>query len=438
MLKLRDFIHLEQVDTLVKQLVMDEPGLILLAGIEARLAVSQNAEAFTPSGLSALFNILMQEILLAHPELQAVVISQERSLARVPRQFNRRVRPLLVESPHTYTEQIDIAAFQRPGLIVIDQLTTENAQAAFRAAQNGLRVLAQMDTVVRGTAVARLLIDFGISLKQLSALRWVLTNQRMAALCSHCKQPLKPEPAQFERLCARYPHLRHVIESWVNAVEPVHFHQAVGCEHCHGTGYQGDLAIFDLFRNDRQKSEFFSQKSLLSLEEYALRLAAQGQLDLYDLLNLEEDHLRRTYHLLTSSERALTESNTALNRKLLELEASNRVLIQRTEALMTLQDLGQAFISSTSLNELAERISRRAGELCGADRVALYLHRAVSGGSDRAEVLAVRGWSSSLVGQQLDPDEVFAPGGEGKMSRYNQPPPGFKMELENNKPEGRK
>ena len=40
---------------------------------------------------------------------------------------------------------------------------------------------------------------------------------------------------------------------------------------------------------------------------------------------------------------------------------------------MSLQDLGQALITSTDLNELASRICRRAGELCGADRVALTL-----------------------------------------------------------------
>ncbi len=64
MLKLRDFLHLPQLDDLVRQLVTDESGMVVLAGIEARTAAADSADTIMPSGLSAIFNILLQEILL--------------------------------------------------------------------------------------------------------------------------------------------------------------------------------------------------------------------------------------------------------------------------------------------------------------------------------------------------------------------------------------
>ncbi len=433
MLKLRDFLHLPQLDSLVSQMVADESGLVVLAGIEARQVTADVPGAMTASGLSAIFNILMQEILMARPLAQAVIIAEERSLAKVPRQFTRRVRLLQVDTPEAYTQQIDIAARQRPGLLVIEHLTRDSAAAAFRAAQSGVRVLAQLDSVLRGPSVAHQILEMGVSRDQLSALQWVLTNQRMSVLCARCKHAVEAGSEPFDRLRGRYPHLGAVLDDLVGGgtagarparKQPARFFRAGTCEKCHGTGYEGDIAVFDIFRNDPQQPDFFTQRSLLSLEEYALHLAADGELDLDDLLDLESHHLRRTYQLLAASERKLTETNTALNRKLFELEASNRVLVQRTEVLMSLQDLGQALISSTGLNELASRICRRAGELCGADRVALYFRGSIEAETSTAEILALRGWDASFVGQRLDVRHLFDPQEAPRITRFMQAPPG--------------
>lgn len=72
------------------------------------------------------------------------------------------------------------------------------------------------------------------------------------------------------------------------------------------------------------------------------------------------------------SEHALSDTNTRLSQKLAELEAANRVLQHRTEAMISLQDISQQLISSASLDDLARRVCRRATELCGAERAILY------------------------------------------------------------------
>jgi serine phosphatase RsbU (regulator of sigma subunit) len=460
MLKLRDFLHLPQLDALIDQLIQDGPGLILLAGIDSRAPGTARAyppaapaadtpraaslETIPASGLSALFSILIQEILLARPQANAIVVAQERELARVPRQLKRRVGLFPVEGELTYPHQIELARKQRPGLLVIDHLTEENAPYIFRAAASGLRVLTQYDTVLRGAAIAQEMLNLNISREQVTHLRWILTAQRMQALCPHCKESLAVSADLTGRLIRRYPHLQAILEK-IARVEPPEnprlvtratggFFRATGCERCRGSGYQGDLAVFDLFRNDPGAGAAFDQASLLSLEEYALHLAAEGQLALEDLLNLETNHLRRTYQMLTASERALTTANSALSRKLLELQASNRVLLQRTEVLMSLEDLGKALISSSSLKELAARVCRRASDLTGANRIVLYLRRILnvetpdgqpSGpAQETAEILAVHGWEVPPGGQIVPPAQVFGAENQAKVTHFLKTPPG--------------
>ncbi len=442
-LRLRDFLHLPQLDTLVSQLISEDSGLILLAGIESRLSSSENGvstgtgnlEMIVPSGLSALFSILIQEILLEKPDIDAMVVAKEREFLRVPTRLKRRLSYLPVDEEHPFPHQIEMAAKQRPGILVIDHLDVETAPQAFNAAGNGLCVITQFDTVLHGSAILSQMVDLGIPRGQVKNLRWVLTVQRMPVLCPHCKKAIHLAADLAEKLSNRYPHLRNLInkfgeptnireDSGGETTQPGFF-EAQGCEYCHGSGYQGDLSVFDIYRNQPGVDGMTAQLSLLSLEEYALQLAREGQLDLNDLLNLESNHLRRIYHMLTTSERSLQTTNSELTRKLIELEAANRVLLQRTEVLMSLEDMGKALISSSSLNDLALRVCRRASELCGADRVVLYLRRLLEGNKETAEILAVSGWEGSCKGEQVSAALVFGPEVlNNKVSRFSKVPPG--------------
>jgi sigma-B regulation protein RsbU (phosphoserine phosphatase) len=156
------------------------------------------------------------------------------------------------------------------------------------------------------------------------------------------------------------------------------------------------------------------------LEEYVLGLAMLGHLSLDDVFRLEADRFRRTYNLFTANERALADANAALKRKLAEIEAANRVLQQRTEALISLHDIGQALITTADLDDLAARVCRRARDLCGADRAILYFLRS----TDTAEVLAVGGWDPALLHRQLDAEQVFDVHADVKPRSFRQWPPG--------------
>jgi serine phosphatase RsbU (regulator of sigma subunit) len=400
-LTLKDFYHLPQLDTVVEQLVADGPGLIVVAGLDPRpLAWSAGSEGFLPSGRSAIFRILMREMLAAQRSARAIVVADSKDAVRVPRQLKRRVEWSLVEPHGDYVESIADAVRHQPELLVVARLCPETAPAALEAAQNGLRVLSQMDTIFRGAEVAQALLDIGVSRERLGGLRWVVAVQRLATLCPRCKEPMQPEPTQWSEWKSRYPDLLDRCPDLLEGPGATFF-QATGCPDCGHTGRHGEVAVFDVFHANTPAPQ--GQHSLLPLEEYVLRLAAAGHLPLDDLLNLEPHQLRRTYHLLTASERALNEAKGTLERKLLELEASNRVLQQRTAALISLQDIGQALLTAVRLGELAERVCRHSHHLCGADRAILYYLRS----PDTAEVLAVSGWDPARVPHHLSASLVF-------------------------------
>jgi serine phosphatase RsbU (regulator of sigma subunit) len=415
-LELKDFFHLPQVDALMEQIVADGPGLVVVAGLDPRpLAAPAGAGGFLPSGRSTIFRILMRQILTAHGRARAVVVAETKDAVRIPNQLRRQVEFSLVKPPFTYADQI--ATQGRAEFLVIDRLSNASAPAALEAAQKGLHVLSQIDTVFSGADIARHLLDLGVPRASLAGLTWVVAVQRLAALCSTCKQPEQPDPSRLAELRRRYPSL---------ALDGPFF-RAGSCADCNYTGRKGDVAAFDIFRAPPGPADLMEQPSLLSLEEYVLHLSALGYIPLGDAVRLDADQLRRTYSLLAASEHALAEANVELSRKLTELEAANQVLRQRTDALISLQNIGLALITSTDLAELAGRICRYTHDLCGADRAILYILRP----EGHAEVLAVNGWEPELVHRHLDAMAVFgAEAGEPieagpEPAPYNAWPPGI-------------
>jgi serine phosphatase RsbU (regulator of sigma subunit) len=93
------------------------------------------------------------------------------------------------------------------------------------------------------------------------------------------------------------------------------------------------------------------------------------------------------------------------------------VLERRTAALLSLQTIGQALISSNDLGDLAGRVCRHVGELCGAERCALYLLNDDGG----AAIIAVSGWDAGYLGVQVDGAALRADSSEPS-SHHGWPP----------------
>lgn len=416
MFSLRDFYHLPQMEALVGQILATGQGLVLVAGLDNRPRTSGDpSQGFLPSGRATTFRLLIDEFMTAQPSASAIVVSEDKDAVRIPRQFRKRMQLSLVGQSDSFSESITLAARHRPGLLVVDRLDGSTASPALAAANGGLRVIAQLDTVFRGAAVARHLLDLGVSPVQLEALAWTLAVHRLPRLCPHCKGPDVHAASKIDALLRRYARLEPLLAAETS------FMQAEGCEHCQLSGRQGDVAVFDVFQATGDPASLFDTPSLLAMEAYALQLAGLGFLSLDDCLDFDSEQLRRTFNLFVESEQALKKTNVALQRKLLELQSANRVLQQRTEALISLENINQALISSTDLDHLADQVCRRSRDLCGADRAMLFYQR----NPGEVEVLATLGWASGLLHKRLAAGSVFAPANGTEPVAYNGLPAGL-------------
>ncbi|RPJ02423.1 MAG: GAF domain-containing protein, partial [Chloroflexi bacterium] len=421
MLKLGDFFHLPQVDEYFEKLVADRSGLVVIAGFDPRVTTAE--AGFLPSGHTTIFRILMREIWASRPTSHSVVITGDSAAIRVPREFRQQVEIMPVQPPYTYASRIEEAVRRHPDCMVIDRLITDNIPAALQAAQSGIRVLSLLDTVFRGSDVVHYLLDLGAAADLLNGLAWVITVQRLPALCPHCKHPIALLPDHHKRLRARFEDFDEILVA--SGADAAGFFQPGACEHCEQTGRQGDVMILDVFHADRESGTgLFEQASVFPADKYVLHMAQHGYLSLQDMIHFESDQFRRTYNLFIANERALRETNATLERKVVELETAYHVLQQRTGALFSLQEMGQALISSSDLDDLAAQACRHARELCGADRAILYYVRS----DDQTEVLAVGGWDPALMHRVLDTESLFSIGAESESRPYNRLPPGLPLD----------
>jgi sigma-B regulation protein RsbU (phosphoserine phosphatase) len=407
MLSLRDFFHLPQVDPIIDQLTHDVPGLVIVAGMDSRLHA--DPASFTPSGRGGIFRILVRQILESNAGLKATVVAMKRGFFRVPRNLYRRVGFEIVRSPQDYTECIRAVTQLQTGLVVVDQFIPENAGVILEAAQSGCRLISQMDTIFRGEELLRALLEWGIPRGRFGGLQWVVAMQRIPMLCE-CKVPVLPEDDLIDAIQRRYPTLE---------IDPESTYYVPGsCGNCGHTGRRNEITAFDFFRADPGDS--FTQPSLLPLEAYMLGLAQHGHIPLSDLLRIEKDQLHRTYQILSASERVLADTRTTLERKVVELEAANRVLRNRTQELVSLQEIGQTLIGTSTLRDLARQVCHQASTLCGADRTIFYFLR----DEDNAEVLATHGWAPGRVPQRVQAHLICDPDAGPTPGIFNGWPPG--------------
>ncbi len=370
MFDLNSIVHLAPLDALFEQLVNDRPGMILVAGADSRGISEGNGARMLASGRGLVFRILLQKLLEAHPAKTGMIYTSGEPF-KPPRDMKNRLQS--IKGAPTSTSA---ALRGKAGLMALDLLSPETMEAAAQAALKGTRVLAQVDTVRRGPGVARRLAALGMNLSQMSGLTWVISVLRAPALCPHCRQ--------------------------VSPVEGKTWYQPGGCSRCGFTGRSGEVMVFDVFRNAPEFGNPLMQRSMLPASEYALGLAEEGYLALEDAFDLDTMLLQEAYEVLTEEEQALQLGNRAMQSKMLEMEVANRILVQRTEALVSLQQINETLISLASVDEIARRVCRFARDLCGAERVVVYLRHS----RQQARVLAVLGWDGAEVGELVDAREL--------------------------------
>ncbi|MBI5867498.1 MAG: Flp pilus assembly complex ATPase component TadA [candidate division Zixibacteria bacterium] len=125
---------------------------------------------------------------------------------------------------------------QNPDIIMVGEVRdVTTAQIAVRAAMTGHLVLSTIHTIDAAAAAHRL-IDMGTEhFLVATALRSVVAQRLVRRLCKECSTAIEPSQAIRDQL-------------GFDVLEDVGtWKRAVGCRHCRGTGYAGQIGVYEMF-----------------------------------------------------------------------------------------------------------------------------------------------------------------------------------------------
>ncbi len=176
---------------------------------------------------------------------------------------------------------------QDPDIIMVGEIRDrETADIAIQASLTGHLVFSTLHTNDAPSAFTRL-IDMEVEPFLISStVIGVLAQRLVRKLCVHCREPYRPDPSILRELGLDSNEYRDHL-----------FYQAVGCERCAHTGYQGRTGIFELLIvDDDIRRAVVNRQDASVLKKIA---AAAG------MLTLREDGAMKAVKGITSPDEVL-------------------------------------------------------------------------------------------------------------------------------------
>ena len=184
----------------------------------------------------------------------------------------------------TFAKSLRSILRQDPDVICVGEIRDEEtAEIALRASQTGHLVFATVHSYSNESALVRLL-DLGVTAVLISSgLDLIISQRLLRQLCTHCKKPAQLTQSQIDDFRRRRINYKDLFRS-------------EGCNRCHGTGYRGRTAIFDMLVVDNElKASIVSSDSWITDlrkagdEEGKSKLRKQGlKMVLSGVTSLEE------------------------------------------------------------------------------------------------------------------------------------------------------
>jgi type II secretory ATPase GspE/PulE/Tfp pilus assembly ATPase PilB-like protein len=150
---------------------------------------------------------------------------------------------------------------QDPDVILVGEIRDgETAKIAMQAAQTGHLVLSTLHTDDAASTITRL-TDMGTEPYVIaSALVGVVAQRLVRRLCMRCRSQHAPSIETLQAL--------NMAETEAAGIP---FYRSVGCEHCHHTGYQGRIGIYQVMRvTDRLRRLITARATEDQIREAAL------------------------------------------------------------------------------------------------------------------------------------------------------------------------
>lgn len=432
MLKMRDLFRLQGTEIFTHVHALD-PGLMILSGKDGSQSTENTKSTTSPfrlhnSGREMIFRTYIEEEIELYPDQEmALVVWDERIQHYQDRSGWRKIHKFSVDVPENYASEVFLAFQSKPDLLIIDQLDEQNAGVCFDianyASSSGMRVLAQVDAPFLGEDVLRLLKVWGVSQDQLGALTYLLTFHRLPTLCPNCRtiySPTEQDFLEYQKVIDRHRFSKSGLtdpsESRLVKLNDVSLYDATGCSKCGFSGRQGDAAVLEVTRQ-----EFGKITTLLPVEESLLNLVQAGLLPISEVIYFRQNLSLRIFSQMAFFEKQLDSMNRNMLRVNSELNAVSRVLDHRNQALFSYQDIGNALIRADTIYDLGERVCRHAQEICGAERVILYVIKP----DDLAEIAASIGWDEIKTGTLVSAAQITKLLKNRSMMDFRGLPPGL-------------
>ena len=183
----------------------------------------------------------------------------------------------------TFSRALRALLRQDPDVVLLGEIRDmETASVAIQAAMTGHLVLSTLHTNDAPSSLTRL-INIGIEpFLVASALNGVLAQRLARRVCKKCVQFKKPDKKERQILT-------------VSECEKIPY--AVGCPHCHGSGYSGRLGIYELLvMDDELRDAIASNPTITSFRNLAIERGMK---------NLRQDGLAKVVDGLTTVDEIL-------------------------------------------------------------------------------------------------------------------------------------
>ncbi len=179
---------------------------------------------------------------------------------------------------------------QDPDIILVGEIRDlETAQIAVQASLTGHLVFSTLHTNDAPSSIVRLL-DLGMESFLLTATIEAIIAQRLVrTVCSRCKEQFTPTEEQLMELELR-----------PEDVKGRKFFRGKGCDHCHGSGYRGRTAIFEIMVMDDALRDLVMKQASTAV----LRVEARKR----GMRVLRESGLRAIYEGLTTIDEVVRET----------------------------------------------------------------------------------------------------------------------------------
>src|SRR5215216_5950391 len=175
-----------------------------------------------------------------------------------------------------------------PDIVMIGEIRDKDtAKISVEASLTGHLVLATLHTNDAPGALSRL-TDMGVEpYLTSSAIDCVIAQRLVRKLCERCKERVEIEREILEGM--EFP--------FALASEGLHFHKAVGCRRCGGSGYRGRTGIYEVMMVSDEIRKMILQRS--SANEISRVAESQG------MVRLRDDGLSKAAKGITTIEEAL-------------------------------------------------------------------------------------------------------------------------------------